>query len=154
MKEVKRVFDLLKEKQLTIGFVESMTGGNLSSLLVKHQGASQVLKGSLVVYSNYLKDKLLNITSKELEINGISSTYITHKMALKGHEILKSDIVVSVSGNADYTYNINGELKYCFSIKYLNKTKDFQRFLDNKNRVKNIKIASQTIYNELYNIIK
>ena len=47
--------NLLKEKGLTIGSVESMTGGMFASEITSINGASEVFKGSLVIYSPLVK---------------------------------------------------------------------------------------------------
>ena len=51
--------ELLKRKE-SIGFAESCTGGLLSSTITKVSGSSQVFKGSIISYSNELKQTLLN----------------------------------------------------------------------------------------------
>ena len=56
---------LIKRNQ-TIVFAESCTGGLLSSSLTSISGSSQVFQGSIVSYSNELKNSLLNISEEKL----------------------------------------------------------------------------------------
>ena len=51
-------------KNLTITTAESCTGGMISSAIVHINGSSQIFKSSVVVYSNDMKSKLLNIPKK------------------------------------------------------------------------------------------
>lgn len=56
----KILLDLLIEKELTISFVESVTGGELSSRFTKNPGASKILKGSSITYTNDAKKLLID----------------------------------------------------------------------------------------------
>jgi nicotinamide-nucleotide amidase len=51
----KILFELLKENNLTLSLIESVTGGEFSSRITKYPGASSVLKGSSVVYTKEAK---------------------------------------------------------------------------------------------------
>ena len=58
---VNEIFNFLNKTNKTISFAESCTGGTLSSSLTMIPGASKVFLGSIVSYSTYSKQKLLNI---------------------------------------------------------------------------------------------
>jgi len=62
--------ELTKRKQ-TIVFAESCTGGLLSASLTSISGSSQVFQGSIVSYSNDLKNSLLNISEENLMNMGL-----------------------------------------------------------------------------------
>ena len=47
---MKELVSLLKEKNLTIGSIESMTGGLFASGITSIPGASKVFKGSVVCF--------------------------------------------------------------------------------------------------------
>ena len=52
---VDKVFEFFINNNLTLSTVESITGGKLSSSIIKKAGASTFFKGSLVTYSNEAK---------------------------------------------------------------------------------------------------
>ena len=54
----------LIDKNLTIGSVESFTGGLFAATLVNYPGVSKTYKGTIVAYSNDVKERLLNIKKK------------------------------------------------------------------------------------------
>lgn len=99
----KKVLALLNHKHLTLGAVESLTGGLFSSTICSIPGASAVFKGSLVTYSASEKEKLLGIDPKLIEEKGVVSKEVAHEMALKGKTVLGVDVVVSFTGNAGPT---------------------------------------------------
>ena len=90
----------LQKRNETIVFAESCTGGLLSSYLTSVSGSSRVFKGSVIAYSNELKNSLLNVP-KHLLINfGAVSEQVAESMAIGAKDILKSDWAISVSGIA------------------------------------------------------
>lgn len=96
----KVVGDLLRSKKLTIGTVESCTGGGLANNLISIYGASDYFMGALLTYSYEMKEKLLNISSEDLTNHGAVSQEIVEQMAKKGREKLEVDICISTSGVA------------------------------------------------------
>jgi len=72
----------LTERNQTIVFAESCTGGLLSSSLTSISGSSQVFKGSIVSYSNELKHSLLNISEEMLIKYGAVSEEVCESMAI------------------------------------------------------------------------
>ena len=56
----KELVELLKKNNYYISFAESITGGLCASSLISISGASDVLKESLITYSNEAKMKYLN----------------------------------------------------------------------------------------------
>ena len=89
-----------KEKSLTIGFCESCTGGLSSSKITDIPGSSSVFLGSVIAYSNDIKENILNVQSKTLKEFGAVSKEVAHEMALGGRECLKVDICLSYTGIA------------------------------------------------------
>ena len=96
------VVEYIIEKLSSIGkkisFAESCTGGLLSYYFTKNNGASKILDGSLVTYSNALKENWLAVSHQTLEQNGAVSSEVVDEM---------SDGVLNVS-NADYAISISG----------------------------------------------
>lgn len=93
----------LKEKELTIGSVESFTAGLFSSLIAGVPGASSVLRGGLITYQTDVKTVLLDIPSEEIKLHGVVSKEIARAMAVNGRKKLGVDICVSFTGNAGPT---------------------------------------------------
>lgn len=91
---------LLGKKKLTIGTVESCTGGALASAIVSVAGASEYFQGSLLTYSNDLKQKLVNVSQEALDTHGAVSKEVVEEMAAKGREKLGVDVCISTSGVA------------------------------------------------------
>ena len=58
--------NLLKEKNLSIGTVESCTTGLLASQISSISGASDYFQGSLLTYSNKLKVKLAHVSAENI----------------------------------------------------------------------------------------
>ena len=90
-------------KNLTITTVESCTGGMISSAIVHINGSSKIFKSSIIVYSNDMKSKLLNIPNDLIKKNGAVSKIIAFNMAKNSLEILNADLSIAVTGIAGPT---------------------------------------------------
>jgi len=90
----------LAKRNETIVFAESCTGGLLSSSITSISGSSQVFQGSIVSYSNKLKNSLLNISEEKLEKYGAVSKEVCQAMAINVKEKLEADWAIAVSGIA------------------------------------------------------
>ena len=95
--------NLLIEKEKTIAFAESCTGGLVSKLLTDVSGSSAYLLASGVTYSNSAKTKLLNVSADTLESKGAVSSETAKEMAKGIREFFGSDIGVSITGIAGPT---------------------------------------------------
>lgn len=94
------VGEILKNKKLTIGTVESCTGGALAHAIVSLPGASNYFKGGLLTYSNEIKEKIANIDTKIIEKYGVVSKEVVELMALNGALKLGVDVCLSTTGIA------------------------------------------------------
>jgi len=90
----------LTKRSQTIVFAESCTGGLLSSSLTSISGSSQVFQGSIVSYSNELKNSLLNISKEKLTKYGAVSEEVCEAMAINVKEKLGADWAIAISGIA------------------------------------------------------
>jgi len=90
----------LTKRNQTIVFAESCTGGLLSSLLTSISGSSQVFQGSIVSYSNELKNSLLNISKDMLDKYGAVSEEVCESMAINVKNRLGADWAIAISGIA------------------------------------------------------
>ena len=95
--------NILKELQLTIGSIESMTGGLFASNITSVPGASKVFKGSVVSYSALIKESVVGVKKETIDKYGVVSSEVAYEMAEKGRKLLDVDICVSVTGNAGPT---------------------------------------------------
>lgn len=91
---------LFREKGITLGSVESFTGGKFASEITSVSGASQFFKGALVTYANEEKVRVLAIPQSEIDTYGVVSREVGGQMAANGKNILNVDYCVSFTGNA------------------------------------------------------
>tara|TARA_B100000886_G_scaffold77715_1_gene50391 strand:+ start:537 stop:1811 length:1275 start_codon:yes stop_codon:yes gene_type:complete len=90
----------LAKRNETIVFAESCTGGLLSSAVTSISGSSLVFKGSIVSYSNELKNSLLNISEEKLAKYGAVSKEVCESMAINIKDKLGADWAIAISGIA------------------------------------------------------
>ena len=95
---VQQVHERFISHKWTLALAESCTGGSLAASLTRLPNASQYFLGSLVVYSNLLKTKILNVPSEVLLKYGAVSSETVQAM-LKGTLALTDcDYAIAVSG--------------------------------------------------------
>lgn len=94
---------LLKEKGATIATAESCTGGKLASLLNKHSGSSAFYKGSVIAYSNEVKENVLKVNREYLDKYGAVSEQVVTLMAYGVKKVLNTDYALATSGVAGPT---------------------------------------------------
>jgi PncC family amidohydrolase len=87
-------------KSLTIGTVESATGGRIADRITNVPGSSDYFKGSVVAYSNEVKIALLGVKKATIENYGAVSEQTAWEMARGGRKLLDVDICVSDTGIA------------------------------------------------------
>ena len=91
---------LFREKGLTLGSVESFTGGLFAREMTAVPGASKFYKGGLVTYATEEKVRLLGISQEDVNRFGVVSKEIAFQMAKLGREKLNVDYCISFTGNA------------------------------------------------------
>ena len=91
---------LFREKGLSLGSVESFTGGLFAKEITSVPGASHFFKGALITYATEEKNRLLDISYDDIDQYGVVSEQIAYQMALKGQQLLNVDVCVSFTGNA------------------------------------------------------
>jgi nicotinamide-nucleotide amidase len=87
-------------KLLTIGTVESATGGRVADRMTNVAGSSDYFKGSVIAYSNEVKIALLGVKKATIENYGAVSEQTALEMARGGRKLLDVDICVSDTGIA------------------------------------------------------
>lgn len=91
---------LFRQAGLSLGSVESFTGGLFAKEITSVAGASHFFKGGLVTYATEEKNRLLNILYEDIDQYGVVSEQIAEMMAKKGQELLNVDVCISFTGNA------------------------------------------------------
>ena len=94
---------ILQERGQTIATAESCTGGKLAALLNKHSGSSAFYKGSVVAYSNEVKEQVLKVDSEDLDTYGAVSEQVVVAMASGVKNLLHTDYAIATSGVAGPT---------------------------------------------------
>ena len=97
------IIDTLSRSQKTIAFAESCSGGLLSYYFTKNNGASKILDGSLVTYSNELKENWLGVHNETLVQNGAVSAEVVKEMSSGVMSVSKANYAISISGIAGDT---------------------------------------------------
>ena len=89
------VLQNLRDKKLTLGVAESVTGGLVSGRLTAIAGASDVFRGAIVSYDSEVKFDLLNVTR-----GPVVSESAAKEMAIGIRKTLGSDIGLALTGVA------------------------------------------------------
>tara|TARA_B100000676_G_scaffold207510_1_gene203690 strand:+ start:163 stop:624 length:462 start_codon:yes stop_codon:yes gene_type:complete len=97
---MKRLFLILKRKNLKLAVVESCTGGQLSSAITSISGASKIFNLGLITYSNQAKIKVLKVSKKIISKYGAVSRECCFAMVKNLSKISKANIYVSITGVA------------------------------------------------------
>jgi len=83
-----------------ISFAESCSGGLLSYYFTKENGTSKILDGSLITYSNDLKENWLAVSHDTLVQNGAVSDEVVKEMSEGAMNVSSADYTLSISGIA------------------------------------------------------
>ena len=89
------LFDILREKKLTLGVAESVTGGLVAGRLTAVVGASDVFRGGIVSYASDVKFDVLGVTP-----GPVVSEAAAKEMAVGVRKALGSDIGLALTGVA------------------------------------------------------
>ena len=92
------VLQMLRDKKLTLGVAESVTGGLVAGRLTAIAGASDVFRGAIVSYDSAVKFDLLNVTR-----GPVVSESAAKEMAVAVRKSLGSDIGLALTGVAGPT---------------------------------------------------
>jgi nicotinamide-nucleotide amidase len=87
----------------SLSAAESCTGGAFAARLTRLPGASNYFLGSCVVYSNEMKQKLLNVPKGTLERHGAVSGETVREMVVRVVSLTGSQLGVAISGIAGPT---------------------------------------------------
>ena len=91
---------LLRERGWCISVAESCTGGLLSHKITNVPGASSYFLGSVVVYSNTAKKKLLGVKEDTLQKHGAVSAQCAREMVVGVTSLFNTEVGISTTGIA------------------------------------------------------
>lgn len=90
----------LLKKNLKLATAESCTGGNVARKITEVPGSSAYFNGSVVAYSNDVKQNVLMVGDETLEKFGAVNAYVVEEMANGVRRLLTADVSVAISGIA------------------------------------------------------
>jgi len=94
------VGNLLRQRGLTLGIVESATGGLISHRITNVAGSSDYYRGSVTAYSNKVKIKVVGVKEDTINKYGAVSHQVAEEMAQGGRKVLGADICLADTGIA------------------------------------------------------
>ena len=97
------IIEKLNHAQKKVTFAESCTGGLLSYMFTKEGGASNVFDGSLITYSNALKENWLAVEHTTLENFGAVSADVVQEMSEGALNVSYANYSVAICGIAGPT---------------------------------------------------
>ena len=84
----------------TLVTAESCTGGGIGAALTAIPGSSEVYKGGVISYTNWVKENVLGVDREVLGRYGAVSWPVAGAMSSGVRKLLKADVAVSVTGLA------------------------------------------------------
>lgn len=155
--DYRRLTLLLIEKNISITTMESCTSGQLASLISDTEGASGIMKGAFVTYSNEAKIKQ-GVPEETIDKYSVYSKETACAMAEACRKTYNADIGVGVTGSmgnvdpANAAASIPGQVWFALSTK--DKILDFYLELEPQPSRFEYKIAvAQEIADELFKLI-
>ena len=117
----KEITTELIKKNKTITTMESCTGGLIASYITDTEGASKVMKGAAITYSNEAKI-MAGVPQEIIQQYGVYSKETAKAMAEAVLDTFNADVAVGVTGtfgNVDPNNNdsVPGKAFYCIKIK-------------------------------------
>ena len=147
--------ELCAEHNVTIGTVESCTGGAIAKSITSKAGSSQYFLGSIISYANEVKEQLVGVRETTLAKHGAVSEQTIKEMVAGGLQQLNSDYVVATSGIAGPS---GGSKEKPVGLVWIGvgntKTVRAKSFTFAKKRTKNIQLFTMMALNELFQFIK
>ena len=141
----KVLIDKLKDRKLSLSLVESITGGNLSSELIKYPGASSYLIASNILYTSQAKELFLG------ELLTDDWVSLTTKLADKSKKLYDTDISLAILGEAGPIPSSNYKIGEIFiSINYEGKTTELTHNLRGSRQ----DIIERSVNNAIWDLLK
>jgi len=145
---------LLIEKGKTMVTAESCTGGFIAHTITKVHGSSRYFKGSVIAYSNEVKENILGVKNQTLIKFGAVSEETVKEMAKNVCKKLNADFSVAVSGIAGPDGGTDEKpVGLVWIAVASSKICKAQKFQFGNNRLVNIERATVTALNMLRKMI-
>jgi len=145
-----KVGEIMKEQGLSLACAESCTGGSISRLITSVSGSSAYFEGTVVSYSNRIKQEILGVKQESLEKYGAVSEQVVEEMISGALQVMNTDYAIAVSGIAGPTGGTDEKPVGTIYIGVGNTDQQHIRRLQlTKNREKNIEYTSYAALNLL-----
>lgn len=95
--------NILRIHNKTITVAESCTGGLVASMITKISGSSDIFNGSVVTYSNKIKNQELNVKNETLQKFGAVSCEVVNEMLNGVVKKFDANYAIAISGIAGPT---------------------------------------------------
>jgi nicotinamide-nucleotide amidase len=92
--------NILRGKNYTLTCAESCTGGLIASKITEISGSSDIFKGSIVTYSNDIKEQELKVSKEIMIKHGVVSIEVVSQMLDGVLDKFDSTYAIAVSGVA------------------------------------------------------
>lgn len=94
------LIDYFKKSSQTLSIAESCTGGLVGSALTDVPGSSEVFKGGIIVYSNWAKENLLDVSAELLKNDGPVSEQCARALVRNVQKKFNTTTALSITGIA------------------------------------------------------
>ena len=149
------LFDLLKEKKLTLSVAESCTGGRIAGMITALPGCSEFFNGGVVSYSNESKVNILRVNSEDIDTYGAVSENVVVQMAKGVGKLFFADCSMATSGIAGPDGGTDEKpVGTVWIAVRLGESTAARKYLFGKNRENNILRASNMAMLMLYDLIR
>ena len=148
------VGEILKARNLTVSTAESCTGGYIASLFTSVAGSSEYFTGSVVAYSNEIKQNELGVAAEDIESFGAVSKKVVEQMALGIRKKFGTDFGIATSGIAGPSGGSEDKPVGTVWIAVSSAQKTFsKRYQFGEHRQRNIERSSLTALNILRKMV-
>jgi competence/damage-inducible protein CinA-like protein len=103
------IIERLTDRNQTLGTCESCTAGLVAKLITDPPGSSAAFNGSLITYTNELKQKLARVPKTIIDQHGAVSGQCAKAMAEGAREQLQTDHCLAITGIAGPTGGSNNK---------------------------------------------
>ena len=157
MDNFEKIVNVLLKKNKTISFMESCTGGALSSAITCIPNSSLVFHFGAVTYSNEYKIKM-GVDSNIIDKYTVYSAETAKEMARAISNYTNSNYSVGVTGqinkqDPNNPYGEVGEVFFCIYDKDADKYYEYELNTNEKTRIENKNVILEDISNKIIEII-
>lgn len=110
---------LLRQRQVRVAVVESMSGGLLAHRLMHRPGSSEFFVGGITCYDAVTKINLCGVRAKTIREFGPVSKEVVEEMMEGARRLLNADVICALTGIAgpsDEEFSQNQVGKLCFGL--------------------------------------